>query len=96
MDEMDEFDNIITLKDERGMDVSFEFLDLIEYQGNEYVVLLPAGIPDDEHAEVVILMVEDSDDSDEESYTTVENQDVLYAVYELFKNKYKDRFNFVE
>lgn len=93
---MDEFDNIITLKDERGMDVSFEFLDLIEYQGNEYVVLLPAGIPDDEHAEVVILMVEDSDDSDEESYTTVENQDVLYAVYELFKNKYKDRFNFVE
>lgn len=37
---MDE-DNIITLNDENGNEVEFEFLDLIPYRQNEYVVLLP-------------------------------------------------------
>lgn len=36
---MDE-DNIITLNDENGNEVEFEFLDLIPYRQNEYVVLL--------------------------------------------------------
>ncbi len=39
---MDE-DNIITLNDENGNEVEFEFLDLIPYRQNEYVVLLPIG-----------------------------------------------------
>ena len=37
---MDE-DNIITLNDENGNEVEFEFLDLIPYLENGYVVLLP-------------------------------------------------------
>ena len=37
---MDE-DNIIILNDENGNEVEFEFLDLIPYRQNEYVVLLP-------------------------------------------------------
>lgn len=40
---MDE-DNIITLNDENGNEVEFEFLDLIPYRQNEYVVLLPIEI----------------------------------------------------
>ena len=40
--EMDEeLDNLITLNDEDGNEVKFEFLDLIEYGGEEYVILLP-------------------------------------------------------
>lgn len=42
---MDE-DNIITLNDENGNEVEFEFLDLIPYRQNEYVVLLPIGDSD--------------------------------------------------
>ena len=38
----EELDNIILLNDEDGNEVKFEFLDLIEYGGEEYVVLLPA------------------------------------------------------
>ena len=38
-----ELDNIVTLEDENGAEVPFEFLDLVEYQGEEYVVLLPVG-----------------------------------------------------
>ena len=54
-------DNVIVLNDEDGNDIKFDFLDLIEYDGDEFVVLLPS----DENAdEVVILKVEDGETED--------------------------------
>lgn len=90
----EELDNIIHLNDEDGNDVPFEFLDLIEYESNEYVVLLPAD--DGDADEVVILKVEESQNKDEESYVGVEDQGVLDAVFRIFKDKFKDEFNFVD
>ena len=37
----EDLDNIIVLNDEDGNDVEFEFLDLIELDSEQYVVLLP-------------------------------------------------------
>ena len=85
-------DNIVILNDEFGNEFQFEFLDLVEYNGEEYVVLLPA---DDEDGEVVILKVEAIDD-DNDSYTSVEDEDILMAVFQIFKNKFKDEFDFEE
>ena len=34
-------DNIIILNDENDNEVEFEFLDLIDYNGDEFVILLP-------------------------------------------------------
>ena len=34
--------SIITMTDENGADVDFEYLDCIEYEGKEYLVLIPA------------------------------------------------------
>ena len=85
-----ELDNIITLQDENGEDVRFEFLDLIEYEGGRYVVLLPE---DDTDGEVIILKVEDLNE-EEESYTGVDDDDILNAVFAIFKEKFKDEFNF--
>ena len=59
---MDE-DNIITLNDENGNEVEFEFIDLIPYRKNEYVVLLPIG---DSDGYVVILQLKEIDDETEE------------------------------
>lgn len=87
-------DNTIILNDEYGNEVNFEFLDLIEYSGKEFVVLLPCD-DSDEAAEVVILKVEDID-SDEESYVSVDDENVLNAVFEIFKDKFKDEFNYVD
>lgn len=88
-------DNIITLNSESG-EVRFEFLDLVEYCGDEFVVLLPA----DEHeviGEVVILKLESTDeDAEEEIYIGVEDEDTLLAVFNIFKSKYKDEFDFAE
>ena len=92
--ENEELDNIITLNDEEGNEVEFEFLDLIEFEGEEYVVLLPVEETEDA-GEVVILQVEDID-TDEESYTSVEDEEILNKVFEIFKDKFKDEFNFVD
>ncbi|MBQ9199633.1 MAG: DUF1292 domain-containing protein [Lachnospiraceae bacterium] len=86
-------DNIVTLNDENGNEVQFEFLDFIEYHNEEYIVLLPVDNEDD--GEVVILKVESLDD-DFENYTSVEDEDVLMAVFEIFKNKFKDELDFEE
>lgn len=93
-DEMEEIDNVIILNDENGNPVSFEFLDLIEYDGAEYVVLLPM---EEDADEVVILRLEEvADDPEVESYVSVEDEDTLNAVFEIFKQKFQDAFNFVD
>ena len=96
--EGEDLDNIVILNDEEGNEVKFEFLDLVELDNEEYVVLLPI-IDDDEEdeGEVVILKVEDTDeDSEEESYVSVEDEEVLNKVFEIFKEKFKDDFDFVD
>ena len=95
MEEGEELDNIVVLNDEDGNEVKFEFLDLIELDGEEYIVLLPTE-EDDEDGEVVILKVEDTDSEDEESYVSVDDQEVLNKVFEIFKEKFKDEFNFID
>ena len=96
--EDEELDNIIVLNDENGHEVKFEFLDLVELDDEEYVVLLPVSDEGEEdEGEVVILKLEDTDeDSDEESYVGVEDEEILNKVFAIFKEKYKDEFNFVD
>ena len=97
--ENEEVDNIIVLNDEDGNEVRFEFLDLVELDDEEYVVLLPvAEDGEEEEGEVVILKVEDNDDenSDEESYVSIEDEEILNKVFEMFKEKFKDDFDFVD
>ncbi len=99
MDENEELDNIVILNDEDGNEVKFEFLDLVELDNEEYVVLLPVTEEgEEEEGEVVILKVEDNDDedSDEESYVSIEDEDTLNKVFEIFKEKFKDDFDFVD
>ena len=91
----EELDNIIILNDEEGNEVEFEFLDLIEFEGEEYVVLLPVEETEDA-GEVVILKLEDTESEDEESYVSVDDDEVLNKVFEIFKEKFKDDFNFVD
>ena len=98
--EGEELDNIVILNDEDGNEVKFEFLDLVELDNEEYVVLLPVDDEESEEpGEVVILKVEDSDDdSDEEteSYVSVEDEETLTKVFEIFKDKFKNEFDFVD
>lgn len=85
-------DNLIRLKDELGCDVYFEFLDLISWKGNDFVVLLPAGSED---GEVAILRLESNDD-ETESYISVEDEDILMTVFSIFKDKWKSELDFAD
>lgn len=92
----EEDSNIVILNDEDGNEIRFEFLDLIEYESEEYVVLLPVDEDgENEDGEVVILKLEDSE-GEEESYVSVDDENVLTAVFEIFKDKFKDEFNFTD
>ena len=90
MEEMENQGTLITLEDEEGNEVEFEFLDIVEHEGNEYIVL----IENDENAdEVVILQVNVIDDETEE-YVSIENDELLDTVFEKFKKKYEGEIDF--
>lgn len=82
--------SILTLTDENGADIDFEYLDCIEYQGKEYLVLMPV---EDESNEIVILEVEPVDEENE-NYLAVSDEAVLDAVYAIFKERYADVLTF--
>ena len=82
--------SILTLTDENGADIDFEYLDCIEYQDKEYLVLMPV---EDESNEIVILEVEPVDEENE-NYLAVSDEDVLDAVYAIFKERYADVLTF--
>lgn len=97
MPEAEELDNIVILNDEEGNEVKFEFLDLIDFEGEQYVVLLPTEEVDNQDAgEVVILKLEDTESEEEEAYVSVDDEETLNSVFEIFKEKFKDEFNFID
>ncbi len=81
---------ILTFTDEDGNDCEFEYLDCIEYEGKEYLVLTPN---EEESAEIIILEIEPVDEENE-NYATVQDEAILDAVYAIFKDRFKDIFTF--
>ncbi len=84
--------SLITLTDDNGVETTFEYLDCIEYQGKEYLVMIPA---EEDANEIVILEIEPVDEENE-NYLAVEDEAVLGAVYNLFKDRYQDVLNFAD
>ena len=84
--------NILTLTDEFGNETEFEYLDVIDYQDKEYLILLPT---EEDNDEIVILEIEPVDEENE-NYLAVEDEPTLAAVYEIFKERYKDVLTFAD
>ena len=88
----EEESSIITLTDENGEEMEFEYLDCIEYEGTEYLVLSPA---EEDSCDIVILEIEPVDEENE-NYVAVEDEAILDAVYGIFKERYKDVLDFAD
>ena len=86
----EEEEGVLLLTDENGDEVAFEYLDCIEYEGKEYLVLMPM---DEEEGEVVILEVEPVDEENE-NYLAIEDEALLNTIFEIFKEKFKDQLVF--
>lgn len=76
-------ENLIVLTDSKGNSIEMEFLDLIEYEGYEYVVMAEEGSD-----EVVIMEQVVNDDGETATYNDVLNDEVVNKVFEIFKERY--------
>ena len=85
----EELDNIIVLTDDEGNDVEFEWLDTLEMNGQTYVVVLPT---EEDSEEVVILKMEQEEDED--TFVGLDDEAEINAVFEEFKEKNKENFDF--
>lgn len=92
VEEFDDLDNIIVLNDEDGNEVEFEYLDAVEMDGKEYIVLLP--VEEQENGEVVIFRVEG--EAENETYVGLDDEEEAEKVFNLFKEKAKDDFDFAD
>ena len=89
-------ENIITMTDENGNDVQMEVLDIVEYKGEQYIVLLPGDEEEEgeEGTQVLIMRLEEGDeDSDTDSFVGVEDEETLQAVFKLFVDSFNDRLS---
>jgi len=98
----EERDGIIVLVDENGEESEFEHIDTIEMNDNEYVVLLPyreyedmddEQYDEEDEDEVVILKIEHGENG-EDSFVSIEDEDELDAVFEEFKLRMEDEYDF--
>lgn len=83
---------ILVLSDEMGGEAEFEILDLIDYEDKQYAVLLPL----DENDTGIVILEMTVIDEDNADYADVEDEDVLNAVFEIFKEAHKDEFDFAD
>lgn len=81
---------LITLTDDKGQEVNFTFADMIMYEGNEYVILIPMT-----GNEAVILRAI-PEVGDEVSYLPVEDEGLLAILFRIFRERNQNRFNFTD
>lgn len=87
--EEDEEDGVLELEDEEGNTVRFEFLDLIDYENEQYAVLLPVEGLDLTDMVVVLRLVEEDG---EQAFERVDD-DAVQAVFALYKEKHPEEFD---
>lgn len=85
--------DIITLEDDLGNEQDFEYLDVVEFEGEEYIILLPVEEEEQERSEVMILRIESLDD-EHENYVGIDDEEVLQKVFDIFKKRYENEFDF--
>ena len=90
MEEMENEGTLITLEDEEGNEIEFEFLDVVEYKGEEYIVL----IENDEEADEVVILKINAIDEETEEYASIDDEELLDKLFNIFKSKYEGDINF--
>ena len=76
--------DFITIVDEDGTEYELEVLSTLEYNGETYLAVVPAGEDDEQSLEVSILKSVDEDG--ESILCAIEDEQELETVYELIMN----------
>ncbi len=84
---------IVELTDEEGNVMQFELVDEISYNNEDYAVLLPPADAEDAD-NVYIFRLLNTEDEEMQEYEIVEDENILEAVFGIFKEKFADEFDF--
>lgn len=93
MAELPENEYLIDLYDEDGNKKVFEHLDTVLYKNDEYVICIPYDEEESEVSEIVIFRTVE-DENGESALEQVLESDILSAVYEVFRDRNADKFDF--
>ena len=73
----------ITIEDDDGNEFELEHLSTLEFEGDEYMVFLPADMDeDDPDYGFIILQVEEADG--EEQFVSVDDEEKLQRIYDYY------------
>lgn len=72
----------------------YEFLDTVEYENETYFLMTPATDSDEIDGEVYVMKLVEIDG--EEMLEGVDDGEIFDAVYNIFKEKNKDEFEFMD
>ena len=86
-----EDENIIVLQSDDGEELRLEVLDIIYHDDSNYVVGISA---DDEESEEVMIMRLNPLNDEEDILEPIESQEELDTVFELFKSRNNEEFDF--
>ena len=77
--------DFITIVDEDGTEFELEVLTTLEYNGAEYLAVIPAGAEEEEDLEVSIL--KNVEEDGESILCAIEDENELQAVYDLIMDQ---------
>ena len=81
-------DNIMSISDDEGNDFELLVLDEADMNGVHYLALTEAKNPEEEeNLEVIILKVIQDEESGEDLLSTVDSDDELEAIYQIFEDQ---------
>lgn len=80
--------NFVTLTDDEGNDVELEYVDALEYNGTTYMAFFPVVEEDSEEEEneeeYGLVILKSQMENGEEFLVTVDDEDEIDKVYDLF------------
>lgn len=85
--------NTITLTDEEGKEIEFEFIADFEFEGNTYFALVP--VDDNDDGEYVLLRL-DKDENGEDLLSTIDDDDEFDRIADYFEDTYLSEIDYDE
>ncbi len=98
MPDMDNERDLIALLDEEGQEHTFEVVDTLAVDGEEYIALVPTfDVPDEvleDSGELVVLKIKH--DEEEEYLEAIEDEEEFNRIADIFMERLEEYFDFEE
>lgn len=82
--------DFMTIADEDGQEYELEVLTNLEYNGATYLAVIPAGMEEDEAADMEISILKSVEEDGEPILCAIEDEQELEAVYNLIMDQLYD------